>query len=218
MSSSATTPWWAIPLVAGLFAFFGVLLAQVVTLWIERGRNRRDDRRRWDQERRTLYARIFDYATVKALERCQGRLETGIWPTMDEDVLKLPMELEMLSTSPVRATGKHLLNLVSDVSKFAVDDKLMVTASAELGKRMHRFMTAVRDELGIELHDSRKVIITSASRTRLLKAGVFLMLAAIGFRGPTKRLINQEKLAFPGYFQESARGATVDPEVSAPSD
>ena len=44
----ANTPWWAVPLIGGAFAILGVLIAQSVTLRLERRRHTREDHHRLD--------------------------------------------------------------------------------------------------------------------------------------------------------------------------
>ena len=48
-------PWWGNPIVAGVFAFFGVLLAQGVGLYSARRAERIADQKRWHDDRRKVY-------------------------------------------------------------------------------------------------------------------------------------------------------------------
>lgn len=55
-----TTPWWAIPALTGGTALAGVLVGQMVLLWNERWKARREDVRRWHQERLKLYFDLIE--------------------------------------------------------------------------------------------------------------------------------------------------------------
>src|SRR5262245_45462964 len=57
-SVMSTAPWWGIPVLAGAFAFFGVVLAQGVALWIDRRRRKDEAQRRWDRERQEIYVQF----------------------------------------------------------------------------------------------------------------------------------------------------------------
>ncbi|MFI8593831.1 hypothetical protein ACIGCK_05295 [Microbacterium sp. NPDC078428] len=61
------TPWWATPLVAGVFTLLGIAIAQLVALRLERRRHRREDERRLDAALRPAALAYLDalqrYAT-----------------------------------------------------------------------------------------------------------------------------------------------------------
>ncbi|MEG3634528.1 hypothetical protein [Micromonospora palythoicola] len=50
------TPWWGVPLIAGLFAIGGVVTSQAVAFVLVRRQEYREDRQRWDVNRKELYA------------------------------------------------------------------------------------------------------------------------------------------------------------------
>jgi hypothetical protein len=54
------------PILSGVFAFVGVLLAQAVVVWTQRKKVFDEDMRRWQEERRTLYARFVSEADAIA--------------------------------------------------------------------------------------------------------------------------------------------------------
>jgi hypothetical protein len=54
-----TDPAIATALLSGAFAFVGVVLAQFVVVWSQRRKVFDEDMRRWQTERRALYARIY---------------------------------------------------------------------------------------------------------------------------------------------------------------
>jgi hypothetical protein len=53
-------PWWGIPLVAGIFTISGTitgaLIARSVSITLDKARAAREEARRWDEDRRRLYA------------------------------------------------------------------------------------------------------------------------------------------------------------------
>src|SRR4051794_36137249 len=46
-TNNTNTPWWGVPLVAGVFTIFGVLLAQASTYLVDRRKAAREDATRW---------------------------------------------------------------------------------------------------------------------------------------------------------------------------
>ncbi|MFE3172658.1 hypothetical protein ACFXPA_28690 [Amycolatopsis sp. NPDC059090] len=51
-----------IPVLTGSFAFVGVLVAQLVIVWMQRSKVLAEDMRRWHSERRSLYAQFMAHA------------------------------------------------------------------------------------------------------------------------------------------------------------
>lgn len=80
-----TTPWWGTALIAGVFGLFGVILAQFITVRLDRARAAREDAQRWQDARRSAYA---DF--LVAVSRAQ-RLIYDHWddrnPTRLEDAM-----------------------------------------------------------------------------------------------------------------------------------
>lgn len=50
---------WGLPLVAGIFTLVGVVVAQIVTIVLDKVRTRREDERRWHADRRRVYVEYF---------------------------------------------------------------------------------------------------------------------------------------------------------------
>jgi hypothetical protein len=50
------------PVLTGSFAFVGVLVAQLVIVWMQRSKVLAEDTRRWHSERRSLYAQFLAHA------------------------------------------------------------------------------------------------------------------------------------------------------------
>jgi hypothetical protein len=57
-SVSPSAPWWANPILAGIFVLGGALTAFVSTWFSDRRRLRREDLRQWDKEIREGYVRV----------------------------------------------------------------------------------------------------------------------------------------------------------------
>jgi hypothetical protein len=68
-------PWWGVPLIAGVFAPGGVVVAQVNAIVMDRLRVRREDARRWHEDRRTVYARYLNAADAAAQQITSGRVD-----------------------------------------------------------------------------------------------------------------------------------------------
>lgn len=55
----AGTPWFYVPVLAGVFAIVGVTIAQLVSYRLFKAKNQRDEQRRWDKDRRETYAKFL---------------------------------------------------------------------------------------------------------------------------------------------------------------
>jgi hypothetical protein len=84
-------PWWAIPLVGGIFALLGVGAAQTITLRLDRRRRQREDERRLDSVLREVATQYLDatqsYATFVTtlavgevlIDTTSGPVEINSW-------------------------------------------------------------------------------------------------------------------------------------------
>ncbi len=59
-TAESSSPWWQVPLVAGLFTVIAALTGLVGVLLQERNKSRREDTQRWDVERSKLYAEFLE--------------------------------------------------------------------------------------------------------------------------------------------------------------
>jgi len=108
----ATPSWWAIPTLTGTLALTGVFLGQFVLMRNERWRGRREDLRRWHQERLKLYNDILDeYQNLRhrAFEHAQNvatEKDLGIEDTGELD--RLTRRCTLISTGTVSDAASRL--------------------------------------------------------------------------------------------------------------
>ncbi|MEU7800584.1 hypothetical protein AB0B10_15055 [Micromonospora arborensis] len=142
---STASPWWGIPLLSGALAFVGILLAQSITLHLERRRLTRDDRQRWDTERRRVYVAFLE--TVWTEQRRSVKLHTsGKELEWDSKTIHGFLELSMLASQPVENAALELIEKLTQngrtVQGAPVPIKELTTASKV-------FIRAVQLEIGI---------------------------------------------------------------------
>jgi hypothetical protein len=85
-ATADASPWWGVPVIAGIFTILGASLSQIVTWLLDRARARRDARTRWHSDRLDAYA-----ATLLALDRIFTRLledETALGPQQVFDAVE----------------------------------------------------------------------------------------------------------------------------------
>ncbi|MGC5321718.1 hypothetical protein ACWD8I_27355 [Micromonospora arida] len=93
----STTPWWAVPLIAGVFAVGGVVMAQLVTIRLDRvkyrrelEREQREESRRWLTERREVYG-----AFIASMHRSIMHASKN-WPELADDLVWEPVWREVM--------------------------------------------------------------------------------------------------------------------------
>jgi hypothetical protein len=167
-ATSGSTPWWGVPVLAGIFALVGVLLAQLVAYQLEQSRRQREDQRRradeeqrWDKNLVELYARylveIRDFVTAAGLAHL-----TGKWP----DLARLDQTFQ-----EIRLLVRHqeLAQAAFDVQKAAMLCMADVLKSQpvkqrwleELPAQGERFFETCRATLGLpelELHSRMQIL------------------------------------------------------------
>jgi hypothetical protein len=150
-----SAPWWGTALVAGVFGLAGVGLAQTVTLRLDRARSKREDARRWHNERRVAYAEFLG-ASVDVYRLILD--EMGETPGSPElvayrrvSVLKW-QEVTLIASPPASAAASSLhkclgraYRAVKDGQPIARDD-----FTKDFVRAQKSFVQAVRAELGIE--------------------------------------------------------------------
>jgi hypothetical protein len=145
------TPWWGIPVVAGLFALGGVVFSQIITLLLDRSKTRKEDARRWLADRRKLY--------VDFLAECgQAAFTIGTADGKDEGInnqvtnlVHRFSEIEILAGPSVYHAASdlmiHLQRGAGALSKGHVDDEWV----DRLERLRDNLLTMVRKELGVEM-------------------------------------------------------------------
>lgn len=93
------------PILSGAFAFAGVLLAQTVLLWTHKRKVVDEDMRRWQAERRTLYASFVSESEriASMIDRAHSTSDLSVLPNIhDQDEYKVEAILNevMLIGSP----------------------------------------------------------------------------------------------------------------------
>jgi hypothetical protein len=120
---TATTPWWGVSVIAGVFTVLGVLMSQLSTILLDRRRTMREQVQRWDVELRQLYARYLVEARRvrdKAVEYVDAG-GGGRWPDIDPFTL-LFQELEIIAHDEVLHPAIELRQAMLDIWRAAVQD------------------------------------------------------------------------------------------------
>lgn len=149
-------PWWALPLVAGVFALVGALTARLFTARDQAARRAVARRRRWYDERRSAYV-----ALLAAYERSVARLRrdhrAGITEPdpvhYHEEVGPALMQVRLLASGPVRNAALAVHRLLEDLhgarsATARTEDFVEVLNHVPLV--LHDLEGAVRAELGIQ--------------------------------------------------------------------
>jgi hypothetical protein len=152
-------PWWGVPLIAGLFALGGVLLAQVNAIVMDRLRVRREDARRWHEDRRAVYARYLNAADTAVRQITSGRVigdhrDDDEWRAAVAGVLgelgRVRTEIQLVASVAVYAAARELLVQTQALAARAETDLAeRAQAEAVVADRRREFLTAARLELGV---------------------------------------------------------------------
>jgi hypothetical protein len=157
------TPWWAVPLLSGVFVFIGVTFAQVVVLYTDRRKSAREDRTRWHNERRVLYSQ-FAKALGDLAEVITSDHESQV--SADETFAKVDERLSGSYEELTFLAGREVISAASSarsalealVNKEPDDDDV----SADFTRS--RFVNAAREELGITKPERRYAISSDSLR------------------------------------------------------
>jgi hypothetical protein len=164
------TPWWATPLVAGAFALLGVAIAQLITLTLERRRNKREDARRLDAALRPAALAYLDalqsYATFVTSLTIGNLLITGkpsivgvedeftLWSKHSHEIsdaqaqLSLAARGELLTLAGEVHEPMHRFNIAAQQGPMTAE--LKYTHAEEVYDLIPRFRNAVRVHLGLD--------------------------------------------------------------------
>ncbi|WP_139131890.1 hypothetical protein [Micromonospora chersina] len=151
-----TQPWWGSPLVAGIFAFAGVMVAQVVVVTLDYFKVKREDARRWHAERRIIYAEALSIA-LKLAEMARtyntgDDFDTSKWDGPYMDLTHKCGEIQLLGSSPVRKAILNVYGILIDCMNEINDNRLSTSneRDGEVGECLDTFAAAARKELGVK--------------------------------------------------------------------
>lgn len=148
-------PWWGVPLVSGVIAFVGVLLAQSVALYNERRKTKREDARRWHTERRAVYV-----AFIRGLRTCMEGLAEQFYGTQDSsasviqgavDLERQMEEVDLLATTQVADAASYALRAIAAIRPLlsSLQEEHFEGMLGEAERRRTAFIAMARIELGI---------------------------------------------------------------------
>ncbi|WIM95059.1 hypothetical protein ACTOB_007129 [Actinoplanes oblitus] len=153
-------PWWALPLVAAVFALAGAATVRIVAAHDHALLSRRRRNRRWYDERKAAYVQLlaaFERATVRLRASFEaGERAPGLLAYVDEVGPSL-MPVRLLASGPVRsaalAVHLQLERLHGQMNPANVTGVRPETHFRELLAQvplvMQEFEAAIREELGI---------------------------------------------------------------------
>jgi hypothetical protein len=149
------TPWWGVPLVAGIFALGGVLVASLVTMQIERQKRLREDRQRWYADRRRAYVELLS-AYLTYLQGIKGRRDLKFLEYAA--IVANPLiEVRMLASTDVRDAAlavnrcyERLHDAVNNTAGKNAATERVPAILDDLSTSIHKFESAIRKELGID--------------------------------------------------------------------
>ncbi|WP_328522427.1 hypothetical protein [Kribbella sp. NBC_00359] len=197
MTSLATdAPWWGSPIVAGVFAFVGVLLAQGVGLYSARRAERMSDQRRWHDDRRRLYADFL--GAVREIEVAASAPQF-IDRKEHADLLgtceKSYNEIELLGAGK---TVQLVADLYYDAMALWANTEMMADADVEAVQLQQEQRNVVRDgrirlldemrvELGIVKAPTGSTVLMASQPFEILQEAAKAALAVQ--KGPAKGII-----------------------------
>jgi hypothetical protein len=109
---SSQYPWWGVPLVAGVFALAGVLLAQLVTLRISDQNIRHDIDVQWNSEKRRIYSAFLAECAQALIVLGASRRGDGEVPRNID-----PIRLSLLAYEMQLVASKELSILAAELSR-----------------------------------------------------------------------------------------------------
>jgi hypothetical protein len=153
--AAAGAPWWGVPLIAGLFTILGVGAAQVVAWTMDKRKARREDERRWLQDRRQVYAAFLNAATKVHMALGRSRHE-GQQQESSVDLLNdinfCRQEVWLIATREVGDAADEVFgHLVKARKAFEADrtSEEWRTLARAFQEKRRRFISTSRTELGV---------------------------------------------------------------------
>ncbi len=145
-----SVPWWALPLVAGVFALAGALVGQLVSMRHGYAARAAERRKRWYDERRAAYVRLLA-AYDRVLVRLRRDYAEGVTrPDLlryHDDVGPALMQVRLLAGNEVRNAALAVHKLLVGVHDPRPEEFVEVLNHVPLV--LHDLEAAVRDELDI---------------------------------------------------------------------
>lgn len=153
-------PWWIVPLAT----FLSVVLAQGVVVVLFFTRQRGEDKRRWHDKRREVYANYARASFRVYRLYLSGNDGADIDQVQLADLLDeiddLQLDVDLLSADPVKEKATVLQATLDLIRMYTVLDVSMPSAEDILLARLE-FEEAVREELGVSRAPERVVITAS---------------------------------------------------------
>jgi hypothetical protein len=153
-AQTGNSPWWGVPVLAGVFTVLGATLSQTVTLFLARSQAKRDDNTRWHSDRLKAYSTL-----LPAIDRIYTALvsEENYGPPIEaEDVydsLEPKATTARLIASP--AVDKAIENVVSELATVAHHGWGKGSDSInEMHERFVSLRKLMRAELGVRPGDA----------------------------------------------------------------
>ena len=178
------TPWWAAPLVAGILALIGIVIAQMVALRLERRRHRREDERRLDSALRPAALAYLDalqkYATFVTSLTVGKVLITGQpsvigvedefmrWSRHSHAIDDALAQLGLAASGEVLAVANqvhepmHRFNLAAQ--GVPMTERLKYGHADEIYTLAPQFRDVVRERLGLDRLAGRRTSLASHAR------------------------------------------------------
>jgi hypothetical protein len=148
VTSSASPPWWGVPVLAGIFTILGAALSQTTTLFLDRTKSRRDNATRWHADRLKAYS-----ALLLALDKINFDLIASSTPHMEpEEVFDA---VEPAATTARLVAGPHvdsaIWKTITGLAEIADrgwgDNRLQ--SMDEMQQRFTNLRNLMRAELGV---------------------------------------------------------------------
>lgn len=135
-------------MVAGIFAFGGVLAAQIVAIALDYLKVRREDARRWHLERRKIYLDFIVAAEDVLTLICIDNADQNKLQEARRDLLRRDHEIALVASAKIRRKSEDIYEFVN--SCYAADnDKNAKAWSQKLSDLIMEFEKMVRSELNV---------------------------------------------------------------------
>ena len=150
--TQADAPWWGVPLIAGLFALGGVLLAQGSSYFSDRRKAKREDALRWHTDVKALSVKVLAECGV-AYRALHNREPSLIDMKSAADAIDTALatfaELKMIAP---RVLIKDMIRLENAFVEYVTTDETDISRRDGLGivydHTRREFIMAVRRGLG----------------------------------------------------------------------
>lgn len=180
-TATSGVPWWAVPIVGGIFALIGVGIAQSVSVRLDRGRRAREDERRLDAPLREAslkyLAALQSYATFVTSLTVGELLITGLpsilehpsefdrWSECQHEIddalalLSLAAPADLLTQAGAVHEPSYRFNIAAQ--KQPITERLKYQHADEIYNLIPAYRNAVRKHLGLEPIPERRANLAS---------------------------------------------------------